>query len=82
MPFNVNQFIRKVNKQVQPKIEVHVVKPQEPPIVKYEEPKQEIVIPVYVPDSDSESEFSSPPVKRTVSPSFERRITLNPLSDS
>ena len=61
-----------------------VVKPHEPPIVKYEEPKQEIVIPVYVPDSDSESEFTSAPIKRKVSPSFkvDRKVTLNPLSDS
>ena len=85
MPFNVNQFIRKVNHQVQPKVETPIEKAIESsPVVKYEERKQEIEIPVYVPDSDSDSEFSTAPVKRRMSPSFkvDRKITLNPLSDS
>jgi hypothetical protein len=87
MPFNVNQFIRKVNHQVQPKVEPPIENPvvkQEQPVVKHEERKQEIEIPVYVPDSDSDSEFTMAPVKPRMSPSFEldRKVALNPLSDS
>ena len=82
MPFNVNQFIRKISQKPQPKVEVKIAEPPKEIVV--EEPKQEIIIPVYVPESDSESEFSMAPVKRRVSSSFkaERKVELNPLSDS
>ena len=85
MPFNVNQFIRKVSQNIQPKVEPPIEKAIESsPVVKHEERKQEIEIPVYVPDSDSDSEFTNAPVKRRMSPSFEldRKVALNPLSDS
>lgn len=101
MPFNVNTFIKKTNQNAQPrKLENETpappappqappqapapAPPQAPPPV-FVEPKQEIEIPVYVPesDSDSESEFASCPVARPSKKQMvDRKVSLNPLSDS
>jgi hypothetical protein len=73
MPFDLNKLLGRKVKKLIPKI-IEETKPEETP-------KQEIVIPIY--DPDSEPEIDNSPVlrrRKTLQPTV-RKVPLNPLSD-
>jgi hypothetical protein len=97
MPFNLKQFLRKIDKAVTPKVEIISIpepvqepKPmpepvQEPKPKPLQEPIQEISIPEYVPIEEPDSE---PDVHAVISKKrkrdnkdVSRKVPLNPLSD-
>lgn len=92
MPFNLKQFIRKVDKGLASKVEsipkqepiqeISIPKPKPKP-----EPIQEISIPEYVPVEDSDSDIETHihsiilSSTRSKNKDIQRKVTLNPLSD-
>jgi hypothetical protein len=89
MPFNLKQFLKKIDKGLAPKIET-LPKPESVPEVKPEpvqEHIQEISIPEYVPveesDSDIETHLHSIVLSSTrrKNKNIDRKVSLNPLSD-
>lgn len=91
MPFNVKAFIKQVNQQVAstqapaPNPEPAPAPPQPPappPPPPIQEPTQEIEIPMYVVESDDETEHPSNVVviRRTKETEIKRKVPLNPLS--
>ena len=87
MPFSVKALLQRANRyNVPPPVieeKVPEIKKEESP--KYpDEPRQEIEIPVYIPEYDSEPEIISAPItrKRVKNENVVRKVNLNPLSDA
>jgi hypothetical protein len=79
MPFNLKQFLKKIDKTVAPKVESALI-PE--PVV---EPVQDIIIPEYVPieepDSEPDVNVIVPKKRKVKNKDIVRKVPLNPLSD-
>jgi hypothetical protein len=79
MPFHLKTFLQSIGRKVSPIKSENINIVAEEIVV--EEPKQEIVIPVYDPALDDDYDILPPIKRKSKNQDISRKVSLNPLSD-